>query len=87
MKLQKNPSFRQAATTWHDSNPFCFIVSIFAAVVFFFSLAGVSVALENSAYRRHCWVPITLMSLSGILLTTNFFRMLRRIARRPTEEA
>ena len=87
MKLQKNPSFRQAATVWHDSDPFCLIVSVFAAVVFFFSLAGVYVALENSGYRRHSWVPITLMFLSGILLTTNFFRMLRRIVRRPTEEA
>jgi hypothetical protein len=87
MKLQKSPSFRQVATAWHDSDPFCFIISVFAAVVFYFSVAGVSVALENPVYRSHSWVPITLVFLSGILLTTNFFRMLRRIVRRPTEEA
>ncbi|MBW2171896.1 MAG: hypothetical protein JRF69_07940 [Deltaproteobacteria bacterium] len=87
MKLQKNPSFRQVATVWHNSDPVCFIMSVFAAVVFYFSLAGVSVALENHAYKSHCWVPITLMFLSGILMITNFFRMLRRIVRRPTEEA
>jgi hypothetical protein len=86
MKAQKTPSFRQVATAWHDSGPFCLIVSVLAAVVFYFSLAGVSVALENPVYRRHCWVPITLMFLSGILMTTNFFRMLRRVFRRPTEE-
>jgi uncharacterized RDD family membrane protein YckC len=87
MKPQKSPSFRQVVTVWHDSDPFCFIVSVFAAVVFYFSLAGVSVALGNPVFRIHSWVPITLMFLSGILLTTNFFRMLRRIVRRPTEEA
>lgn len=87
MKLQKNPSFRQVATVWHDSDSFCFIMSVFAAVVFYFSLAGIGVALESPAYKSHSWVPITLMLLSGILMTTNFFRMLRRIVRRPTEEA
>jgi len=51
MKLQKNPSFRQVATVWHNSDPVCFIMSVFAAVVFYFSLAGVSVALENHAYN------------------------------------
>jgi hypothetical protein len=61
-------------------------MSIFAALVFYFSLAGVSVSLENPMYQRHCWVPITLMFMSGIILATSLFRMLRRIVERPTEE-
>ena len=86
MKLPKNPSFRKIATPWHDSDPFCLIVTTFAAIVFYFSLAGIHVALEGYAYQRHCWLPITLMLLSGILLTTSLFRILRRIVRRRTEE-
>lgn len=86
MKLQKNPSFRRVATPYHDSDLFCLIISVFAALVFYFSLAGVSVALENSVYQRHCWVPVTLMSMSGILLATNLFRILSRMVNRPAEE-
>jgi hypothetical protein len=86
MKLQKNPSFRKVVTVWYDSDPFCLIMSIFAALVFYFSVEGVSLALENPVYRRHCWVPITLMVMSGIILTTNLFRILSRIVERPTED-
>jgi uncharacterized membrane protein len=86
MKLQKSPSFRKPPAPWHDSDPFCLIISIFAAAVFYFSLAGMSVALENHAYQRHCWVPITLLLLSGILLTINLLRILNRMANRFAKE-
>jgi len=86
MKLQKSPSFRKVAIPWYDSAPFCLTISTFAAFVFYFSLAGIGIVLENPAYSRHCWVPATLVLLSGIVLVTNLFRLLSRIVNRPEEE-
>jgi len=86
MKLHKNPLFRKVIIPWYDSDLFCLIISIFAAYVFYFSTVGISVALEHHQYERYCWVPITLMSLSGILLVTNLFRILSRMVSRSTEE-
>lgn len=86
MKLDKNPSFRKMVTPWHDSDLFCLVISIFAGHVFYFSNVGISVALEHHQYERYCWVPITLMVLSGILLVTNLFRILSRMVSRSTEE-
>jgi hypothetical protein len=61
------------------------MISVFAALIFHFSLEGISVVLEISAYQSHCWVPVTLASLSGILLSTNLFRVLSRMVNRPAE--
>jgi hypothetical protein len=85
MKPQKSRSFRKVASAWHDSVPFTLMVSVFAALIFHFSLEGISVALEISAYQSHCWVPVTIASLSGILLSTNLFRVLSRMVNRPAE--
>ncbi len=86
MKLDKNPSFRKLASPWYDSDPFCLMISILAGLVFSFSIAGISVALEHQQYRHYCWVPITVMSLSGILLVINLFRILSRMVNRSSEE-
>ncbi len=85
MKTQQNPSFRKVFSPWHESDLFCLAISLFAALVFYFSLVGVSVALESDAYQTHCWVPIALMLLSGSLLAINLFRVLRRMTSRPAE--
>jgi hypothetical protein len=76
MKPQKSRSFRKMASSWHDSVPFSLMISVFAALIFYFSLEGISVALEISAYQS---------SLSGILLSTNLFRVLSRMVNRPAE--
>ncbi|NVL90076.1 MAG: hypothetical protein HWN69_03630 [Desulfobacterales bacterium] len=86
MKLHKNPSFRKVIIPWYDSDLFCLVISICAAFVFYFSTAGISLALENDPYRHYCWVPIVLMLFSGILLATNLFRILSRMVSRSTEE-
>jgi hypothetical protein len=62
------------------------MISIFAAHVFYFSTIGISIALEHHQYERYCWVPITLMFLSSILLVANVFRILSRIVSRSTGE-
>lgn len=86
MKLSKNPSFRKVVTPWYNSDPFCLVISIFLSLVFYFSTVGIGVALEDQQYQRYCWVPITLMFLSGILLVTNLFRILSRMVSRSTED-
>ena len=62
------------------------MISVFAGHVFYFSTVGISVALEHQLYERYCWVPVTLMFLSGILLVPNLFRILSRMVSRSTEE-
>ena len=86
MKLSKGPTFRKVVIPWYDSDLFCLVISICFALVFYFSTVGINVALEHEQYQRYCWVPITLMSLSGILLVTNLFRILSRMVNRSTED-
>lgn len=86
MKLHKNPSFRKVILPWYDSDLFCLVISICAALLFYFSTTGISLALEDDLYRRYCWVPIMLMLFSGTLLATNLFRILSRMVSRSSEE-
>ncbi len=86
MKLHQNPSFRKVVLPWYDSDLFCIVISIFMAMVFFFSSIGIRVALENEEYQGHNWVPLVLMVLSGVVLATNVIRVLIRMVRRRTEE-
>lgn len=85
MKLHQNPSFRKVVLPWYDSDLFCIVISIFMAMVFFFSGIGIRVALENAEYQGHDWVPLVLMVLSGVVLATNVIRVLIRMVRRRTE--
>ena len=73
-------------TPWYDSDLFCLMVSVFAGHVFYFSAVGIRVALEHQLYGRYCWVPVTLLFLSGMLLVANLFRILSRMVTRSTEE-
>jgi uncharacterized membrane protein len=86
MKLDQNPSFRKVLIPWYDSDLFCIIISVFMALVFGFSRVGFRVALEQEEYQGHCWVPLVLMVLSGIVLAINLIRVLTRLARRRGEE-
>ena len=86
MKLNGSHSSHKSVTRRYFSDFFCLIISALAAPVFYFSVEGTGVALEHEQFVRHAWVPITLMFLSGILLVTNLFRILSRIANRPAEE-
>jgi len=86
MKLDQNPSFRKVLLPWYDSDLFCIIISVFMALVFGFSGVGFRVALEQDEYQGHCWVPLALMALSGIVLAINLIRVLTRMVRRRGEE-
>ena len=86
MRLRKKPSFRKVVKPWYDSDPFCIAISILMALVFFFSMLGVGVALKHAQYQRHWWLPLELGILSGILLATNLIRILTRVIKRHMEK-
>ncbi|MBW2036641.1 MAG: hypothetical protein JRI41_04035 [Deltaproteobacteria bacterium] len=41
--------------------------------------------MECKEYEPHCWVPLVLTGLSGIVLAANLIRLLRRMIRRHAE--
>jgi hypothetical protein len=86
MKWQRNPSFRKGVIPWHHSDLFCLLVSALSAGVFYFSMEGVSVALDHGPYERHVWIPVLLLFLSGTILVGSLFRILKRMVHRDLEE-
>jgi len=86
MKWQRNLSFRKGVIPWHHSDLFCLLVAVFSACVFYFSMEGVSVALDHGPYERHVWIPILLLFLSGTILVGSLFRILRRMVEGSPEE-
>lgn len=85
MRLRKRPLFRKVIIPWYHSDLFCLLISVFMALVFSFSIVGVRVAMECKEYEPHCWVPLVLTGLSGIVLAANLIRLLRRMIRRHAE--
>jgi hypothetical protein len=56
---------------------------IFMLLVFFFALAGISVARESPEYKGYVWVPAVLVAMSvGIIITTTA-RLIKRYSRKP----
>ena len=51
------------------------------AALFYFGLIGVSVARESEATLPHIWVPRLLVIVSGFLIATTLYRIVRRISR------
>jgi hypothetical protein len=46
-----------------------------------FGLVGISVARESEASLRHIWVPRLLAIVSGFLIATTLYRIIRRVSR------
>lgn len=74
----QNPLFRKVILPWYDTDAACILTGVFMLIVFAFSFAGISVALETPEGRRHLWVPCMLLILSTLVMTTIIFRMVRR---------
>ncbi len=68
---------------WYDSESICFIMIIFMIIVFLFGAIGVGVARETPSFKGHAWVPIFLMTASGLVILSTAVRLIRRsLARR-----
>ena len=83
MRLDPNPSFRRIIAPWYDSDALCYVVIGLMLVVFFFGLAGISVALSDPPFSGHTWVPFLLSALSLWVLVATSLRLVRR-RRRPS---
>ena len=78
MPSAKSPVFRKAIIPWHHTKTAYGITIAFMLIVFFFGLAGISVAREIIAYNDYVWVPIVLVVLSGGVILFNIMRLIRR---------
>ena len=56
------------------------ILAVLGALLFF-GLIGISVAREAEAALPHIWVPRLLVIVSGFLIATTLYRIIRRISR------
>jgi hypothetical protein len=51
-------------------------------LVFLFALTGISVAGESAEHHQMIWLPILLMVLSGLVIVSTAFRLIKRLRRR-----
>jgi uncharacterized integral membrane protein len=47
-------------------------------LVFFFALAGISVASDKVEYHTHTWLPIILILLSSAVIISTLIRLVKR---------
>jgi len=69
-------------TFWlnHPALVYSLVLAVLAAL-FYFGLIGVSVARESEATLPHIWVPRLLVIVSGFLIATTLYRIVRRVSR------
>jgi hypothetical protein len=85
MHFDPFPVYRRAIVPWYDSDGLCWLVIVFMASVFLFSMAGLSVVGQEPAYRDCVWVPLALAGSAGTVMATTAMRLLRRRGRRPPQ--
>jgi hypothetical protein len=51
--------------------------------VFFFALAGISVAREFPEYQGYVWVPAVLLAMSAGIIITTTARLIKRYSHKP----
>ena len=82
MRLDQNPVFRKVIVPWYDSDAACFILIVCMGLVIFFGFTGISVALENTGYQDHVWVPVLLVIMSTVTIIITAARLAKRYFRR-----
>jgi hypothetical protein len=78
----KNPVFRKAVIPWYNSTSIYIIMIIFMLLVFFFALAGISVAREYPEYLGYVWVPAVLLAMSAGIIIITAARLIKRHSRK-----
>jgi len=86
MRYDQKPVYRKLIVPWYDSETACFIVIVFMLLVFLFSLAGVAVATEAAEHHSHIWLPILLIVLSGAVIISTVFRLIKRFRYRYSKD-
>jgi hypothetical protein len=85
MSADKNPVFRKVIIPWYRSTNAYIFVIIFMLLVFFFALAGISVAREYHSYRGYVWVPAVLLVMSAGIIITTAARLIKRYSHKPAK--
>ena len=78
MRYDQKPVYRKLIVPWYDSETVCVIVIVFMLLVFFFALAGITVAAEKVEYHTHIWLPSILMLLSSAVIISTVIRLIKR---------
>jgi hypothetical protein len=77
-ELDYQSEHRKTITPWYDSEAACLVMIILMFFVFMFGYIGLTLARETTIYRGHSWVPILLMSASGIIIVSITIRLTKR---------
>lgn len=87
MPSKKDPVFRKAVIPWYRSRKVYIFAIIFMLLVFFFGIAGISVAREIEAYSGYIWVPVLLVVMSTVMIITTAYRLIKRYTTRKSEDS
>ena len=78
----QNPLFRRVIIPWYDTEPVCYFMLVFMAVVNLFSLAGIFEANSIPEFKRHLWIPALLFGMSLVVFISTILRLARRNSER-----
>jgi len=87
MPSKKDPVFRKAVIPWYRSGKVYIFAIIFMLLVFFFGIAGISVAREIEAYSAYIWVPVVLVVMSTVMIITTAYRLIKRYTTRTSDDS
>ena len=86
MLSKKDPVFRKAVIPWYRSNKVYVLAIFFMLLVLLFGVTGISVAREIEDYKDYIWIPITLVTMSAIIIITVTYRLIRRYSNRTSKK-
>jgi hypothetical protein len=82
VKLDRQSASRKTIVPWYDSEAACLVMLILMFLVFLFGYSGLSLVRDTPIYSDFSWVPIFLMTASGIIIGSTTIRLIRRYVKR-----
>ena len=86
MRYDEKPIYRRLIVPWYDSVTACLLVVLLMALVFLFSLSGISVAGESVEHRAKIWLPVVLLIMSAGVIVSTTVRLFKRLRYRLSED-
>ena len=80
--LDRQSASRKPIVPWYDSEAACLGTLILMFFVFLFGYSGLALVRETPLYSDFSWVPILLMTASGIIIGSTTIRLVRRYVTR-----
>ena len=82
MRIEQNLIYRKIIVPWYDSEAGCIIVLVVMGLVLLFAISGISVSHETVEYKTYGWVAELLIALSGWVMVSSGFRLIKRYIHR-----